>query len=595
MASSEISLESLGLVEELGGATARKLTDQEMERLCNGAMAFCEEMTGVSLHPYQREFAWRILYSLMIEDSDEITGIMARQSGKTESIAVVVVGSMVLLPILAKIFTGDDRLNKFKDGLWAGIYAPNYDLAGIMWNRMKLRLYSESAKQFLLDPSINIDLSTERNDLTLSNGSFVDCGTANPQSKIEGKTYNLILLEECQDIGSAQIRGSIHPMGAAVGGSIVKIGTPNRVRSDFYEACRRNKRNDVANNLVGSKKRCHFEYDYTVVQRYNPRYRKYIVKERERLGEDSEDFRLKYKLHWLSDKGVFISSDLLDECAITNVKEGKLIAKDKRSRTKSNYMVFERKPWFVHSDAETDGQVAGIDLGKDVNSTVVSVAKVWWDYPVMYGEEYRYFVHIQNFLELVGDDHEAQYPMIYDFLKRYNVGSIIIDATGRGDPIYTRMKYDLEGFGINVVPFVFTEKSKDVLYKVYLQELTNKRFTFPAGKKAVSKKEYTRMYSQMIDLEKFWRGNKMVVHKPKDSKEARDDFPDSMALTCYLVNINESMEAEMDYNPMIGRSARWMTADMIKKSGSWYRSVTNPKTGLGYNGRGRPSKRGKWE
>lgn len=594
MPSSEISLESLGLVEELGGATKRELTENEMERLCNGVMAFCEELSGVNLYPYQREFAWRILWSLMIEDTDEITGLMSRQSGKSESVAVVVVGAMVLLPILGKIFTGDPRLNKFKDGLWCGIYAPKYELAGIMWNRMKLRLYSENAKRLLLDPSINIDLSTEKNDLTLSNGSFVDCGTANPQSKIEGKTYHLILLEESQDISASQIRGSIHPMGAAVGGSIVKIGTPNRLRGEFAEACRRNKRNDVNRNMLGSKKRLHFEYDYTVAQRYNPRYRKYIEKERERLGEDSEDFRLKYKLHWLSDKGVFISSDLLDECGIRNVKEGRLIARDKRTRKKDRQLIdFPRKPWFVTNDAETEGQVAGIDLGKEINSTVVAVGKAWWDYPVQYGEEYRYYIHLQNLLEIVGDDHEAQYPMIYDFLKRYNVGSIMIDATGKGDPIYTRMKYDLEGFGINVSPFIFSEKSKDVGYKVFHQELSNRRFTYPAGPRAVGKKEYTRLYSQMVDLEKFWRGSKMVVHKPKD-KEARDDICDALMMMCYLVNVNESMEVEMDINPMVGRMARWMTADMIKKSGAWYRSQVGPKN-LGFSGRGRESKRGKWE
>ncbi|NIU82894.1 MAG: hypothetical protein GWN31_05295, partial [Candidatus Thorarchaeota archaeon] len=89
------------------------------------------------LFPYEEEFGWRIIYSLLVEDADEITALFARQSGKTETVAVVVCGLMVLLPIFGKIFSRDKRMVKFGEGLWCGIYAPNYDLAGVMWKRMK--------------------------------------------------------------------------------------------------------------------------------------------------------------------------------------------------------------------------------------------------------------------------------------------------------------------------------------------------------------------------------------------------------------------------------------------------------------------------
>ena len=83
-----------------------------------------------------------------------------RVSGKTESVSVAVVGLSVILPTLAKTdgLKDDDRINKFKDGLWIGIFAPNYELAGVMHSRMAQRMQSETMLQVLQDPELNIDL-----------------------------------------------------------------------------------------------------------------------------------------------------------------------------------------------------------------------------------------------------------------------------------------------------------------------------------------------------------------------------------------------------------------------------------------------------
>jgi len=506
----------------------------------------------------------------------------------TETVAVTVCGLMVLLPILAKNLPQDSRINKFEKGIWIGIYAPGYEQAGILWNRMKVRMYSKEAKTALLDPDVNIDLTELRENMVLPNGSFVDCGTAAPQSNIEGKTYHLILLEETQDIPSGKIRASIHPMAAATAGTLVKIGTCNRVRSDFYDACRRNKRSDVSDGSVRSKFRRHYEYDYTVGQKYNPRYRKYIEKEKERLGEDSDDFRMKYRLHWLLDRGMFVNPELFDECGLKE-NGNDLFVMTGRGRN-IRKIVFSRSSSAVTYDISTDGIFAAIDVGRE-NSTVVTVGKAFMEMPIKVGDSDRYPVHVLNWLELYGDNHEAQHPQILEFLKNYKVSQVVIDATGKGDPIYSRLAADLDTYNIHVEPFIFTAGSKDIGYKVFLQELSAKRFTFPAGPRTTRLLKWQKFVNQMHDLEKEWRGQTMVVHKPKEGDNCYDDFPDSAMLLCWAVNVQGTMEIEETDNPFLGRAARWARAEALQKAGAFYKNVVEPKLPR----RPRPGHSGRWD
>ena len=110
------------------------LSRQDILDLADKAFAFCEQSAGVTLYPYQKEFGLRICQSVLMEDGDELTALFSRQSGKTETVSCVIPALCVLLPTLANIeaLAADSRISKFKHGLWVGIFAPNYELAGIM-------------------------------------------------------------------------------------------------------------------------------------------------------------------------------------------------------------------------------------------------------------------------------------------------------------------------------------------------------------------------------------------------------------------------------------------------------------------------------
>lgn len=262
--------------------------------LVNRIFAFCELYSGKTLYPYQERFSKRVIRSVLDNDGEEITALFSRQSGKSETIAVTVGGLMIILPELANMpmFADDPRLTMFKEGVKVGVFAPSQRQAQITYNRIKTRLQCDTAIEVLNDPEFRLEFTTSNGQTcALSNGSFVTSISASDGSNIEGESFMVIICEECQDISNFKIRKSIHPMGAAYNATIVKIGTATTFKGDFYDAIQRNKREDEQKK---SHIKNHFEFDYRVAAKYNPKYAKYVESEKKRLGENSDEFRMAY-------------------------------------------------------------------------------------------------------------------------------------------------------------------------------------------------------------------------------------------------------------------------------------------------------------
>lgn len=495
-------------------------TTELVDRIYN----FCEVYSGRVMYKYQTQFSKRIIRSVLENDGAEITALFARQSGKTETIAITVGGLMIILPQLANMpmFADDPRLTMFKDGFWVGIFAPSQRQAQITYRRMKSRIQCKESLAILEDPDFRLDFTTSNGQtVALSNGSFVTAISASDGSNIEGESFKFIICEEAQDISNYKIRKSIHPMGAAYNATICKIGTATTFKGDFYEAIQRNKKDYEEKRL---KVRNHFEYNYKVVQKYNPRYAKYIEREKRSLGENSDEFRMSYNLEWIISRGMFIDID-----------------------------DFERDCGDVFLDRVGRDLIAnhtgGIDVGggsdkkkKDADSTVITIVEVDWENPVLmessFNEETQeeeiylaYNTYIKDWLEIgpeIAKDYEEQYGIIMDYLKNFRISKLVVDATREsslGQRIRANVKYEVE-------LFVFSVKSKSDLYKNLDKEINSGRAKFPNSKEVKETKEYKKFTQQMADLQKGYSGSNMVVSHP-DERGAHDDYPDSWALALW--------------------------------------------------------------
>lgn len=509
--------------------------------LVNKIFEFCKLYSGINLYPYQEQFSKRVIRSILENDGAEITALFSRQSGKSEAISVTCGGLMIILPRLANMpmFAGDKRLERFKDGFWIGIFAPSQRQAQITYNRLRTRIQSKNAIAVMSDPDFNLQFDTFNGQtVSLTNGSFATAISASDGSSIEGESFKAIICEEAQDISNYKIRKSIHPMGAAYNATIVKIGTATTFKGDFYEAIQRNK-----NEYKTGKKarRNHFEYDYKVASKYNEAYRKYVEKEKQRLGEDSDEFRMAYKLEWILSRGMFIDTDLLERLC---------------GEPDWNRIYGDRK----------NSHVAGIDLAKVSDSTIVTIVEPDWSNPVVVeknssenianigiGDYKAYETRVKDWLQIEGDDYESQYYQILQFLKNYNVVRIVVDATAQSS-FSDRLAANLD---IEVIPFVYGTKSKSELYKYLDSEIKTGRAKFPNSVETKKTREYREFIHQLGELQKTYSGQYLVVAHPPE-RNAHDDYPDSWALAVWgcKEEIGSSAIEVKETNPLYQKQAQ---------------------------------------
>ena len=477
-----------------------ELTLEFVEKLIEKIMKFMVVLVGHDLHPYQKPLARRVIESVILNDGAEITALASRQSGKSETIADTVATLMVLLPLLAKIYP--DLLGQYKDGIWVGLFAPTEGQAETLFGRTVSRLTSERAQEVLGDPEID-DQAARVGGVTKSIklkrlGSTMTMMTANPRAKVESKSFHLIVIDECQEADDFIVNKSIAPMMAYYRGTMVKTGTPTTSKNNFYKSIQLNKRRQTGRKA----RQNHYQWDWREVAKVNKNYGKHIEKEMLRLGEDSDEFQMSYNCKWLLERGMFVTSSVLDELGDTSQE-------------------------LVKSWHQTP-VVVGIDPARKMDSTIVTVVWVDWDRP----DEFGYFDHrILNWLELQGDDWEEQYFQIVNFLSNYDVLAVGVDGNGVGDAVAQRLKILLPRAEVHALTSSQSEQSRRFKH---LQALIQRQsLSYPAHAKTRRLNVYKRFYQQMTDAEVKYKGPNFIVEAP-DEAYAHDDYVDSLAIACSL-------------------------------------------------------------
>jgi hypothetical protein len=534
--------------EDLRQVQIKHLSKSQVKKLAKAILVFSEGLAGVKLHQYQKEFGLRIILSVLLSDSEDITGLFARQSGKSTVVAVIVNGMMAMLPLLAQLGTdpeneksppvfADPRIQKFKRGFWVGIYAPSHEQSGLLFDKILHYLHSDHAREVLADDEIGIELDDRKDSARaeLPNGSYAKCHSSAVQAKIEGASWHLIIGEEAQDINAYVWRKSIVPMAASTAASFVQIGTCNMVRSAFYDKCQANARADAKQKDPSLK--LHFQYDYEVAAKANPWYRVHIQKKMAELGYDSDEFRMSYRLHWILERGMFVEPTLFD-----------LMGK--------NYSPVTYDP--------VNAVHVGIDVGKSESSTVVTV--VYPDYTKggYVGEgDFRCYKRVLNWLQITGDDYVAQFGQIRDFLVNYRVlKRIMIDATGVGaamaDMLENYYRPQIEANELELIRFIADSQTNHDGYSRLLQDLQNERLEYPNSERARKSQKQRNFVQQMTNLQKVYRGAYLTVEAGEET--VYKDFCSSLMLGClscdYAADENREVEEGDNFLLQEGRRNR---------------------------------------
>lgn len=522
----EIALEEFDIQDEDNVfSVIEELTDEDralIPGLVDVLYAFALAFSGQKLYDYQEIFARRFIESVVSNDGDELTALFSRQSGKTETVADVVAALMVLLPRLAKLPLFRRLLGKFANGVLVGTFAPVGDQADTLFERIRDRLLSPRAVKILADPEID-DIAEKQGDTVVLKHcrSLVRVQTAHPKAKIESKTYHIIVIDEAQGADERVVSKSISPMGASTNATKVMLGTPDVTTGIFHKSIRRNQRAE----LQRGGRRNHFQFDWKFCARANPNYAKYVKKEMARIGADSDEFRLAYKLEWILERGMFVTASAFEE-----------LGDKKMQRTKT---------W-------PGPCLVGIDPARKIDSTVVTVVWVDWERP---NENGMFHHRVLDWLEMPGEGWEEQYFRILDFLGNYNVMAVGVDEGGMGDVIVDRLRHLLPS-DIQVEPVSSSPSAQSARWK-YLTELIagshpdyGHLLKYPAHASAKRTKTWRRFYQQMTELEKKYQGQYMLTEAPKENG-AHDDFADSLAIACILSKDYTLPEIEVSENHLM--------------------------------------------
>jgi Terminase RNaseH-like domain len=487
---------------------------QFVDRLVDRVWEFTVLFSGVEMFPYQAALGRRIIESVISGDGATITGELSRQSGKTEVVANVAASLMILLPRLAEMFPEFEPLQKFARGVMIGCFAPVEQQVETLFGRVVDRLTSDRALEMLEDPDIDDQVKPGSRRVRLKKcGSFCAMQTANPRAKIESKSYHVIFVDESQSVDEYVLNKSITPMGAFYLASMIMTGTPDVVKGVFYKTIQHNKRMELRR---GGKKN-HFRFDWKYCARFNRNYAAYIRGEAMRIGEDSDEFRLNYKLEWLLERGMLITESRLDELGDT---------------TMTIVPAYWRSPL-----------IGGIDFARKMDSTVVTVIWVDWDRPDELG---LYDHRVLNWLEMHGEEWEEQYFRICDFLANYSVVALGVDAQGIGDVAADRLKRLLPNIQVEPLSSQINEQS---LRWKHLQALLQRGLmSWPAHPKARRTKTWKRFRQQMIDVEKKYQGAHLLVEAPNEAG-VHDDYVDSLACGAIMSKALMVPEVEIQTTP----------------------------------------------
>lgn len=510
----------------INGFTADELDDMA-EKIYNFSELLCFAPPAKGYYPYQEEFAKAIVRDVLANLGNTLTGLFARQSGKSETVANIGATLMLIMPKLANMRDGHTfvfpQFRKYANGYKVGIFAPSNLQSSTTYGRLRERLTSFHAKPFIETPEFapagasRISFVNNKSDyLQLNNGSLCHQMSADKQSKIESKTFNLILLDESQDLDESVVNKSIYPMGASIKAPTVATGTPGTKKGFFYNSIEFNKIEQMNRRRSDYKlqRQLHFEYAYKTVQKFNPDYKAYVLKEKKRIGEHSDEFRMSYNLEWLLERGMAITKELFDDLT--------------------------RKDLGVTTELKTQELVAGLDWGKQSDSTVLTIGRPLWE---QVDEEGKCPVEVIYWWEKVGDDWETIFAEVKEKLNSYNVITLSVDATGVGEPLYNRLAYELPH--IYIIPVKFSSQSKDHLYKWFLMMLQEHKVWWPGEHRVRQTRYFKNFEHQMLNLQKEYKGQYLTCHHPEDQKNAHDDYPDSLALMLWSISAEAMPEVQV--------------------------------------------------
>jgi len=335
--------------------------------------------------------------------------------------------------------------------------------------------------------------------------------SAEESSSVVGHTADILLeIDESQDVAKEKYNKEFRPMGSSTNVTCIHYGTTWDDSTLLEEI----KQNNLELEKIDGIKR-HFRYDWQEIARYNQDYGRYVIQEKERLGEDHPLFRTQYALLPIKGGGGFLSRNQIAQ----------MIGSHHRLRSPDKAGALHIAGVDLAGEAAPEMSLllrAGNDEGRSQDSTIITIAQVDMANKLP-------ALRIVEQYQWTGIAHSQLYPQMVQILKNiWNCHRIAVDATGIGQPVASFLRKEL---GSRVIPFTFTQKSKSELGFELLSCVNSNRIKLYQQD---GSKEYQETMFQLERAKAEYRPNQTVnFYVP--SWQGHDDFLMSLALLVIAV------------------------------------------------------------
>ena len=443
-----------------------------------------------TLRPYQLPLSDKMIEYVISEGiiGNEISSLWSRQSGKTETVAF----TSLVLGTFHNLFLGED--------FGCGLFAPVESMITHV-TRNRVRQKYKMIKHWLERDAHIIQTAGEGYTaatftlLNLVNNKELTIRSlsAGESASIIGETFNLLVIEQSEIVDALKLKTDIFPMGAAKGGVRIMTGTTSPYfRNEYFrEAIEKWNKDPKLNKSTSDFVEM---IDWKEAAKVCPAYSRYVKRERDKLGEDSIEFKTQYGLEWV---GVAL----------------KFVAWETLAVLEQDYQGLKERLRFF-----------AVDPARAGDSTVVTVIE-------LDGAS----IHILGWLELEGLDFEThQVPTIVEWLKQYDpLRYGLVDIAGLGRPVYDMLKKRLWPWA-RLDSYYPSASGNDEVFKAMDREFAHKRIFYPKTVADDQKKNKAKFIEQMLDLERKYTGFSLKLSAPH-IKGRHDDYPCSLAMAVYAL------------------------------------------------------------
>jgi hypothetical protein len=231
--------------------------------------------------------------------------------------------------------------------------------------------------------------------------------------------------------------------------------------------------------------------DDKMAGQFRPSYASWVAMEKERLGEDSDEYRTQYGCQWIQVRN-----------RLTNKEALLLLAKE-------------------YTPQPGNARFAGTDVAKLVDRTICT----------MYERSGAELIII-DWLELEDTDYEDQADKLSAFTDGYSARVNMVDLRGPGlvlaDMLRKHGKTRVEGFQ-------GTPQTNNELYTIYEREIRHQRVRYIAyceGEPETVTRCRNHFIEEHLDVERHFVGNLLKLEAP-NKKGFHDDYVSSGALGVY--------------------------------------------------------------